>query len=267
MGGKPLTNAQTWGVYDGFLSDERVHAFAEAPQDALFRRYSSVAQASPKIWADAYLLGHAAASDAVVGHLRPGIHQLRSAMPDSAVKVNDPAPVLLLSCSLTVDLPAAPATLMLHLGELAGAEKKISTLTRRVAAIAQIHRVAGFEVPGEARAVRDLLSGVQWPTRDVSFEDPDPVTFPNGGLEHDCWVLPPTAVCICWFWNVRENFRYLRSLAATWEPRGYMTHRRPPSVTEPHRLPAAENSLLPIRQTRTSDPHGTQSHCNRCRSA
>jgi toxin-antitoxin system PIN domain toxin len=66
MGGKPLTNAQAWGVYDGFLSDERVHRFAETTQDDLFRRYSSVAHASPKIWADAYLLGYAAASDAVV---------------------------------------------------------------------------------------------------------------------------------------------------------------------------------------------------------
>jgi len=59
------------------------------------------------------------------------------------------------------DLPAAPATLMLYLGELAGTGKKISTLTRRVAAIAQVHRVGGHEAPGEARAVRDLLSGIR----------------------------------------------------------------------------------------------------------
>jgi integrase len=60
-----------------------------------------------------------------------------------------------------LDLPAAPATLMLYLGELAGAGKRISTLTRRVAAIAQVHRGAGFEAPGEARTVRDLLSGIR----------------------------------------------------------------------------------------------------------
>jgi integrase len=59
------------------------------------------------------------------------------------------------------DLPAAPGSLMLYLGELAGAGKKISTLTRRVAAIAQVHRTAGFESPSDSRGVRELLSGIR----------------------------------------------------------------------------------------------------------
>jgi hypothetical protein len=43
--------------------------------------------------------------------------------------------------------------------ELAGAGKKVSTLTRKVAAIAQVHRTAGFESPSDSRGVRELLSG------------------------------------------------------------------------------------------------------------
>jgi hypothetical protein len=50
---------------------------------------------------------------------------------------------------------------MLYLGELAGAGKKISTLTRRVAAIALVYRTAaGFDFPSDSRGVRELLSGM-----------------------------------------------------------------------------------------------------------
>jgi integrase len=59
-----------------------------------------------------------------------------------------------------VPLPAAPQTVMLYLGEQ-GTEKKLSTIARRLAAIAQIHRVAGHQSPSEARAVRDLLAGMR----------------------------------------------------------------------------------------------------------
>jgi integrase len=59
------------------------------------------------------------------------------------------------------DLPAAPGTLMLYLGELAGAGKRISTLTRKVAAIAQVHRTSGFDPPSDSRGVRELLSGIR----------------------------------------------------------------------------------------------------------
>lgn len=60
-----------------------------------------------------------------------------------------------------VALPAAPQTVMLYLGELGGAGKKLSTITRRLAALAQVHRAAGFESPSEHRAVRELLSGMR----------------------------------------------------------------------------------------------------------
>jgi hypothetical protein len=66
MGGKPLTNEQAWDVYDRFLTDDRVGTFAEVGTDDLFRRYSGVAQASPKIWVDAYLAAYAASLTGVV---------------------------------------------------------------------------------------------------------------------------------------------------------------------------------------------------------
>ena len=58
-------------------------------------------------------------------------------------------------------LPAAPEAVMLYLGELGGNGKKMSTITRRLAAIAQVHRLAGHESPSEARPVRELLSGMR----------------------------------------------------------------------------------------------------------
>lgn len=67
MGGLPLTNAEAWGVYDGFLADSRVRIFPELPAlDDLFRAHSSLRQASPKLWVDAYLAAHAAANEATL---------------------------------------------------------------------------------------------------------------------------------------------------------------------------------------------------------
>jgi len=67
MGGQPLTNEEAWRVYDGFLSDARVRLFSElAPIEDLFRSSSSIRQASPKLWVDAYLAAHAAASHATL---------------------------------------------------------------------------------------------------------------------------------------------------------------------------------------------------------
>ena len=67
MGGQPLTNEEAWRVYDGFLSDSRVRLFPEvtALEDVL-RSYSSARQVSPKVWVDAYLAAHAAASNATL---------------------------------------------------------------------------------------------------------------------------------------------------------------------------------------------------------
>jgi toxin-antitoxin system PIN domain toxin len=67
MGGLPLTNEEAWGVYDGLLADNRVRIFPELPAlDDLFRSFSSLRQASPKIWVDAYLAAHACANEAVL---------------------------------------------------------------------------------------------------------------------------------------------------------------------------------------------------------
>jgi len=67
MGGLPLTNEEAWGVYDGFLADSRVRVFTELPRlDGLFRSYSGASQPSPKVWVDAYLAAHAAASEATL---------------------------------------------------------------------------------------------------------------------------------------------------------------------------------------------------------
>jgi hypothetical protein len=66
--GRPaLTNEEAWDVYDGFLADDRVRMFPELPiLDDLFRSFSSLRQASPKVWVDAYLAAHASANDAIL---------------------------------------------------------------------------------------------------------------------------------------------------------------------------------------------------------
>jgi toxin-antitoxin system PIN domain toxin len=67
MGGQPLTNDAAWRVYDGFLSDSRVRLFPELPAlEDLFRSYSDLRQAAPKLWIDAYLAAHAEANEAVL---------------------------------------------------------------------------------------------------------------------------------------------------------------------------------------------------------
>ena len=67
MGSQPLTNDAAWRVYDGFLADSRVRLFPELPAlEDLFRSYSNLRQASPKLWVDAYLAAHAAANEAVL---------------------------------------------------------------------------------------------------------------------------------------------------------------------------------------------------------
>jgi hypothetical protein len=67
MGGQPLANREAWRVYDAFLSDPRVRVFPELPAlEDLFRSYSSLRQASPKVWVDAYLAAHASANEATL---------------------------------------------------------------------------------------------------------------------------------------------------------------------------------------------------------
>jgi uncharacterized protein len=63
MDGKPLTLAAAWRVYDRFFEDDRV-AFVPEPvgTEGRFRELTKGKSASPKLWADAWLLAlsHAA---------------------------------------------------------------------------------------------------------------------------------------------------------------------------------------------------------------
>ena len=56
MAAKPLTMLDAWKAYDRFLSDERV----EFVEESVLRKFSNRGTASPKLWADAYLLAFAA---------------------------------------------------------------------------------------------------------------------------------------------------------------------------------------------------------------
>lgn len=67
MDGKPLTMPQAWRVHDKFLEDDRVEFFPEpAGTELLFRQYAARRTASPKIWADAWLLAFARAAGGVL---------------------------------------------------------------------------------------------------------------------------------------------------------------------------------------------------------
>ena len=58
-----------------------------------------------------------------------------------------------------VPLPATPQTLALYLAELAG-KRKVSTVRRRVVAIAQQHRLLGHPSPAADPIVREILAGI-----------------------------------------------------------------------------------------------------------
>jgi uncharacterized protein len=63
MDGRPLSNLQAFEVYDRFFEDSRVTFLSEMPEaESHFRRISATASASPKIWADAWLLAFAQAA-------------------------------------------------------------------------------------------------------------------------------------------------------------------------------------------------------------
>lgn len=64
MNGRPLTMTEAWAAYDRLFEDERVAFFHEPLSlDTHFRRFASSEQASPKVWADAYLLAYTSALD------------------------------------------------------------------------------------------------------------------------------------------------------------------------------------------------------------
>lgn len=66
-GGKPLTMAQAWRVHDRFYEDDRVVFLAEPPEiEVRFRAKSRQGVASPRLWADLWLLAVAEAAEGVL---------------------------------------------------------------------------------------------------------------------------------------------------------------------------------------------------------
>jgi toxin-antitoxin system PIN domain toxin len=67
MDGKPLTMTEAWRVHDRLYDDDRVTFIAEPPEvDKLFREKVSRRTASPKVWADAWLLAVAHAAEGIL---------------------------------------------------------------------------------------------------------------------------------------------------------------------------------------------------------
>jgi toxin-antitoxin system PIN domain toxin len=64
MDGKPLTISEAWRVYDRFYDDDRVTFISEPPEvEKRFREKAAGKTASPKVWADAWLLAVAQAAE------------------------------------------------------------------------------------------------------------------------------------------------------------------------------------------------------------
>lgn len=67
MTGRPLTNAEAWRVYEGFLKDIRVAVFPEPSSiEDPFKTHAAVPQTAPKLWADGYLAAYAAGAGAML---------------------------------------------------------------------------------------------------------------------------------------------------------------------------------------------------------
>jgi len=67
MNGKPLTMTEAWRAYDRLFEDDRVVLVPEPEAlEAEFRRRSGSGAASPKVWADAYLISFAVQMNAAV---------------------------------------------------------------------------------------------------------------------------------------------------------------------------------------------------------
>jgi toxin-antitoxin system PIN domain toxin len=67
MDGKPLGILEAWRVYDRFYEDSRVIFLSEPPSvDETFRIKAEGHAASPKLWADAWLLAVAESADGVL---------------------------------------------------------------------------------------------------------------------------------------------------------------------------------------------------------
>jgi uncharacterized protein len=60
MNDEPLTMPEAWAAYDQLFIDDRVAFLDESPNvEGCFRRHVRVERASPKLWADAWLLAFA----------------------------------------------------------------------------------------------------------------------------------------------------------------------------------------------------------------
>jgi toxin-antitoxin system PIN domain toxin len=67
MDGKPLTITAAWRVYDRFYEDDRVTFVSEPPDvEKRFREKAVGRTASPKLWADAWLLAVAQQAEGVL---------------------------------------------------------------------------------------------------------------------------------------------------------------------------------------------------------
>jgi len=67
MNGKPLRMPEAWAAYDRLFDDDRVTFFHEPRGiDDAFRKYARKNHASPKLWADAWLLAFAECADGMV---------------------------------------------------------------------------------------------------------------------------------------------------------------------------------------------------------
>jgi len=67
MDGDPLTTAEAWSVYDRLFEDDRVVFVPEpAGVESVFRECTGGRAASPKLWADGWLLGFARCADGIL---------------------------------------------------------------------------------------------------------------------------------------------------------------------------------------------------------
>ena len=67
MDGQPLSLIEAWRAYDRLFADERVGLMPEPPEvENRLRRNTRGRSASPKLWADAWLLAFAQAADGIL---------------------------------------------------------------------------------------------------------------------------------------------------------------------------------------------------------
>jgi len=67
MDGKPLSLDEAWRAYDRLFADERVALMREPPEvESRFRQNTRGRSASPKLWADAWLLAFAQSTDGIL---------------------------------------------------------------------------------------------------------------------------------------------------------------------------------------------------------